>query len=709
MKRVLLYSAVAATAIGASQARATNGALAMLKSMDEGSCTCSWKITGDSEWCSPRNDHLKECTSKTSETSCREQRFCRWKPDDPIELLTSKVNEMEKAAQQEQLEDENDAKKSCSLDSTEVPAWDKSKFVPIQFCTEDSICATQTNMYLNRAATEKEKAAELRSKAAGHKLHSEGQAIPLAKAKSRLESLDQRILQYQRRKQEHRQSHDDAETVLRDIRQTLLNKGSFEASTSDKLALAREPLAEPIMRFLAVNSAATPLKKTVIDQMVKQLNEIIQLLRQSTEHEAEKYQLQLDIARNEHKEVEDEISKLQQSIDLGHVSRDEALQQARTLDLERQKSLGHFTRMASNCVKERNVYARETKARQSEVKLFRQIREKIASLLKEKDDEAAAALRGREQDNKKAREQEQKAAEKSREEKLKHAAQVAKEHEERAKKAKMEQEEKTKKMLAQKDQEEKQKTLAAAEKELELEKKQRAEGKEKRAKASEEKDKKVAATKAAQDEEAAKRAAAENAERKKFEDQTAAAANAERERLEAERKREQAKKLEIEDKTSLKQEKEELSKQVERHAKISPQLKQKVDAPEEEKVGLQKEPSEEEPTLGQSNQEPKPEVDREAVKQEKAKRERDEAKEEASSKKKIEEATKSARKKNNEAKAEEERAEPIRKASTKVASKAKTIAKKVISKVKTTVKKAVAKVKSVAKSVGKSLKKFFRL
>ena len=46
---------------------------------------------------------------------------------------------------------------------------------PIQFCAEDSICATQTTMYLNRAATEKEKAAELRSKAAGHKLHSESQ------------------------------------------------------------------------------------------------------------------------------------------------------------------------------------------------------------------------------------------------------------------------------------------------------------------------------------------------------------------------------------------------------------------------------------------------------------------------------------------------------------------------------------------------------
>ena len=130
MKRVLLYSAVAATAIGASQARATNGALSMLKSMDEGSCTCSWKITGDSEWCSPRYNHLKECTSKTSETSCREQRFCQWKPDDPIELLTSKVNEMEKAARREQLEDDNDAKKSCSLDPTEVPAWDKSKLQP---------------------------------------------------------------------------------------------------------------------------------------------------------------------------------------------------------------------------------------------------------------------------------------------------------------------------------------------------------------------------------------------------------------------------------------------------------------------------------------------------------------------------------------------------------------------------------------------------
>lgn len=286
------------------------------------------------------------------------------------ELVKEKLAALQNVVLREQVKAKRTAALFCTSSTASASTFEPRNLLPIPFCALSSQCFNETMVQLTTVIQLKREVKNLKQEAVEQLSLIAKMKASIFNESDNLIGIKHKLSVIEGKKFAIHGSHNSAKHALSEIRSLLYNNKTLIASDENKIALSKEPLVAPILRFMEASPSATPLSKQMFEEVAKKLDQLVELLDNSTRHQTETIEEDIMEQYEKQQKSEEKISYFKNNLESAVTDR-----QKSALYIAEKNSLAanayeSYSRAAQYCFNQHELYVEEVFNRESEKKLF---------------------------------------------------------------------------------------------------------------------------------------------------------------------------------------------------------------------------------------------------------------------------------------------------------------------------------------------------
>ena len=296
----------------------------------------------------------------------------------PIHLVSSAIHKLEQSVRKEQAEEAKEARILCT-DNYKANVFMDNEYGSISGCYASSNCSIEANEFVKKLSAHQRVINRIDSQTPGMKEKLKGKKEKHLRLQSELNKQMVRLESYKQENEEHISNHNDARDALGNIRLLLLRSRRLFASNEDKVAISREPIAAPIMRFLEKPPNGTNLKDGLINDIVEVIDKLVRSLDKASAGQKERFDLHVSLLEDMSSELKDELRQISSDINATKTIMDEMNIRKQKLTLQKEQEKNLMEKRMHFCKRSFDIYKESSNDRAEEINLVLQI-EKIVKV-----------------------------------------------------------------------------------------------------------------------------------------------------------------------------------------------------------------------------------------------------------------------------------------------------------------------------------------
>ena len=310
-----------------------------------------------------------------------------------IHLVSSAVHKLEQSVRKEQDEEAKEARILCT-DDYEANVFVDNKYGSITGCRASSNCSIEANQFVEKLAAHHKKLDHIDHETSEMKWQLQQKEEKHLRLQSELNKQFHKLESYKEENEEHINNHNDARDALGNIRSILLRSRRLFASNEVKLAISREPIAAPIMRFLEKPSNSTSLKDGMINDIVEVIDKLIHSLDKASADQKERFDLHVSLLEDTYSELKDDLQQIRSDMNATQKTLGKITGRMQELTLQKQKDKDLMEKRMHFCKKSYDVYKESSNDRAGEIKLILQIKNIVQTHFMQESNLVKVKLRG---------------------------------------------------------------------------------------------------------------------------------------------------------------------------------------------------------------------------------------------------------------------------------------------------------------------------
>eukprot|EP00944_MAST-04C_sp_MAST-4C-sp1_P014177 g14177.t1 len=310
-----------------------------------------------------------------------------------IHLVSSAIHKLEQSVRKEQDEEAKEARMLCTDDYKANISVD-NEYGSISGCYASSNCSIEANEFVEKLSAHQRDINHIDSETPGMKEKLQEKKKKYLRLQSELNKQMERLESYKQENEEHISNHNDARDALGNIRLLLLRSRRLFASNEDKLAISREPIAAPIMRFLEKPPNSTNLKDALINDIVEVIDKLVRSLDKASAGQKERFDLHVSLLEDMSSELKDELRQISSDINTTTTIMDKMNIRMQKLTLQKEQEKNLMEKRMHFCKRSYDIYKESSNDRAEEIKLVLQIEKIVKTHFMHKGNLHKKKLRG---------------------------------------------------------------------------------------------------------------------------------------------------------------------------------------------------------------------------------------------------------------------------------------------------------------------------
>lgn len=317
--------------------------------------------------------------------------------NNPVQILSSSIEKFEASIKMEQAEESKEAKGICTA-NFRANVTLSGEYNAIEGCDVVSRCAVEAKESITDVTSLVGNIDAMKSEISLQKSKLGKKRLERTNQKNALHKHREQFDEFKRKNDMHVSNHNDAKDALHNIKAVLVRSNTISASKKDKLAISREPIAAPIMRFLENNNKNGLLRDSIVQDIVNLIDKLIASLEKACQDQKEQFDLHVSLLEDAASELREHIGDLSVDIENLEDALDGLKAALNKMGGKLTTKMASFKKRMDFCKRSFDIYVKASSDRSDELKLIRQIKI-IVHVHLSKDKLAKANLRYKNEQN----------------------------------------------------------------------------------------------------------------------------------------------------------------------------------------------------------------------------------------------------------------------------------------------------------------------
>lgn len=318
----------------------------------------------------------------------------------PVQILSSSIEKFEASIKTEQVEESHEAKSICTANfRTNVTL--SGEYNAIDGCDNASKCAIEAKESILKITSYVGEIDGIKNEISFRASTLRKKRTERINQKNALNSHREQFDEYKRKNDAHISNHNDARDALGNIKAVLIRSKTISASKKDKLAISREPIAAPIMRFLEKKTNDGSLRDSIVQEIGMLIDKLIASLEKASADQKEQFDLHVSLMEDTTSELREHIGDLSVDIENLEDVLDSSKSALNKMSGKLTKKLAFLKKKMEFCKRSFDIYVKASSDRSDELELIKQIKN-IVQVHLSKDKLAKTNLRYKNEHNAKS-------------------------------------------------------------------------------------------------------------------------------------------------------------------------------------------------------------------------------------------------------------------------------------------------------------------
>eukprot|EP00943_MAST-04B_sp_MAST-4B-sp1_P006523 g6523.t1 len=293
--------------------------------------------------------------------------------NNPVQILSSSIEKFEASIKTEQEEESHEAKNICTANfRTNVTL--SGEYNAIDGCDNVSKCAIEAKESILKITSYVGEIDGIKNEISFRASSLRDKRTQRIDKKNELNSHREQFDEYKRKNDAHISNHNDARDALGNIKAVLIRSKTISASKKDKLAISREPIAAPIMRFLEKKTNDGSLRNSIVQEIVMLIDKLIASLKKASADQKEQFDLHVSLMEDTTSELREHIGDLSVDIENLEDVLDSSKSALNKVAGKLTKNTAFFKKKMEFCKRSFDIYVKACSDRSDELELIRQIK-----------------------------------------------------------------------------------------------------------------------------------------------------------------------------------------------------------------------------------------------------------------------------------------------------------------------------------------------